>query len=85
MDENKDNEKEKEKETNKKYFLRRKKKDSNETGKHNKYSEDNIIKKIKGSLLIVLYKFINVMINKIYNANNGHGIFQKQLLKINQN
>ena len=87
LDEKKDNEKEKEKEkeTNKKCLLGRKKKNSNETGKHNKYAEDNIIKKIKGSLLIILYKFINDMINKIYNGNIGHGIFQKQLLKINQN
>ena len=82
-EENKDNLKKKE--TNKKSLLGRKKKDSNETGKHNKFTPDNIIKKIKGSLLIILLKFINSKINKIYNGNIGHGIFQKQLMKINQN
>ena len=41
LDENKN----KEKEANKKCLLGRKKKTSNEPGKHNKYSEDNIIKK----------------------------------------
>ena len=85
LDENKNKEKEEEKEANKKCFLGRKKKDSNEIGKHNKYSEDNIIKKIKSHLLTILLKFINIVINKIYQGNIGHGIYQKQLLKINQN
>ena len=87
LDKNKDNkkEKEKEKEANKKCLLGRKKKNSNETGKHNKYTEDNIIKKIKGNLLFFLNKYINDEINTIYNGNIGHGIFQKQLLKINHN
>lgn len=75
----------KDKEKEKKCLLGRKKKNSNEKGKHNKFSADNIIKKIKSTLLIILYKYINFEINKIYNGNIGHGIFQKQLMKINQN
>ena len=35
--------------------------------------------------MTILNKFINDVINKIYKGNIGHGIFQKQLLKINQN
>ena len=65
-------------------LLGRKKKNSNIKGNHNKFSGDNIIKKIKSNLLIRLAKFINIKIRKIYNNNIGYGIFQKQLLKMNQ-
>ena len=85
LDVKKGKKKENGKEENKKSLLGRKKKGSNETGNHNKYSEDNVIKKIKAHLLTILYKFINDVIKKVYNGNIGHGIFQKQLLKINQN
>jgi len=85
LDVKKGKKKENGKEVNKKSLLGRKKKGSNETGNHNKYSEDNVIKKIKAHLLTILYKFINDVIKKVYNGNIGHGIFQKQLLKINQN
>jgi hypothetical protein len=68
----------------KKILLGRKKKNSNIKGKHNKYSGDNIIKKIKSNLLNNLAKLINIRIKKIYNNNIGYGIFQKQLLKMNQ-
>ena len=85
LDAKKEKKKENGKEANKKSLLGRKKKGSNETGNHNKYSEDNVIKKIKTHLLTILNKFINDVINKIYKGNIGHGIFQKQLLKINQN
>ena len=85
LDVKKGKKKENGKEANKKSLLGRKKKGSNETGNHNKYSEDNVIKKIKTHLLTILYKFINDVIKKVYNGNIGHGILQKQLLKINQN
>ena len=85
LDVKKGKKKENGKEANKKSLLGRKKKGSNETGNHNKYSEDNVIKKIKAHLLTILYKFINDVIKKVYNGNIGHRIFQKQLLKINQN
>ena len=69
-------------ETNKS-LLGRKKKNSNIKGKHNKYSGDNIIKKIKSNLLKNLAKLINIRIRKIYNNNIGFGIYQKQLLIMN--
>ena len=53
----------------KKTLLGRKKKNSNIKGNHNKFSGDNIIKKIKSNLLISLAKFINIKINEIYNNN----------------
>ena len=65
-------------------FLGRKKKNSSEKGKHNKYSEDNIIRKCKSFLLNVLSSFINNFIYKIFNGNIGLGTNIKQLLKLNQ-
>ena len=67
-----------------KALLGRKKKNSKIKGKHNKYSGDNIIKKIKSNLLANLAKLINIRIRKIYNNNIGEGITKKQLLKMNQ-
>ena len=68
----------------KKTLLGRKKKNSNIKGNHNKFSGDNIIKKIKSNLLISIANFINIKIRQIYNNNIGYGIFRKQLLKMNQ-
>ena len=64
--------------------LGRKKKDSNESGKHTKYSTDNIFKKIKSCVLEFLYPLINKKIVNVYDGNIGHGIFKKILLKIKQ-
>ena len=64
--------------------LGRKRRNSNEKGKHNKYSQDNIIRKIKTFLLNILMDFINSYIYKIYNGNVGKGIFTKELKKMNQ-
>ena len=69
----------------KKKILGRKKKYSKEKGKHNKYSEDNIIRKIKSTLLSCLSNFINNKIYRIYNGNVGKGILIKELKKMNQN
>ena len=68
----------------KKNNLGRKRKNSNIKGKHNKYSQDNIIKKIKSSLISILYRYINSFIIKIYKGKIGYGVFKKQLLTINQ-
>ncbi len=68
----------------KKSKLGRKKKNSNEVRKHTKYSTDNIFKKIKSSILELLYPHINKKIVNVYNGNIGHGIFKKILLKIKQ-
>ena len=72
-------------EDHKKKILRgRKRKISKEVGEHNKYSEDNIIRKIKSQILNYLRVFINSFIKENYNGNIGHGKFKKEILKINQ-
>lgn len=63
----------------------RKKNDSNEYRKHNKYCEDNIIRKIKANIVSILMKYINSYIYIIYNGKIGKGIFRKELLKLSQN
>mgnify|MGYP006873144719 CR=1 FL=1 len=64
--------------------LGRKRKNSKEVGKHDKYSEDNIIRKIKSTLLNFLRIFINSFIYDKFNGNIGEGIFKKEILKMNQ-
>ena len=64
--------------------LGRKIKNSNIKGLHDKYSQDNIIKKIKSSVISNMLKYINSFINKIYKGNIGHGVFKKELLIMNQ-
>lgn len=44
--------------------LGRKRKDTNETGKHNKYKQDNMIRKLKAYLKRVLLDFINLKLKK---------------------
>ena len=78
------NEVEKTEKLPKKIALGRKRKNSNEKGLHNKYNEDNILRKIKSNLLNILFNFINMFIYEIYEGNIGKGIFKKQLLKMNQ-
>ena len=65
-------------------ILGRKRKDSNEVGKHGKDSGDNIIRKIKSCLLNFLLIFINSFIYEKYNGNIGEGKYKKAILKINQ-
>jgi hypothetical protein len=67
-----------------KILLGRKKKNSNREGKHTKYSEDNIIRKIKAYVVSCLRIFINAFIFEIYEGQIGKGIFRKELLKLNQ-
>lgn len=55
-----------------------------EEKKHSKYAFDNVFKKIKPFLLDNLIKFINSEIEKKYNGNIGHDIFQQQLLKLDK-
>ena len=63
-------------------LLGRKKKDSSKKNRHDKYSKDNLIKKIKTTLLNYLFNFINLVISNRYNGNIGHDIFKMELLKI---
>ena len=75
-------EQEQEKKDNKKEgILGRKRKNSNETGAHNKYCIDNIIRKIRYLILTEINNYINIYIEKIYNGDIGKGIFKKKLLK----
>ena len=54
------------------------------TGKHTKYSDDNIRRKCKHIILTNLFDFINKKISEQYNNNIGKGIYIKKLLIINQ-
>ena len=67
-----------------KNFTGKKRNNSDEKIIHNKYSEDNVLRKIKSTLLNILLEFINNKINKIYNGDIGQGIFKKKLLKNDQ-
>ena len=69
----------------KKLKFGRKKKNSSETGKHNKYSGDNLIRKCKGMLLHCLYLLINHLITDNYKNDSNYNEKTKKLLKINQN
>ena len=59
--------------------LGRKKKEYEGLGLHNKFSDDNIRRKIKSLLLKYILIFINETINIIYNGDIGKGIFKKEL------
>ena len=65
-------------------LLGRKKRAESQDGEHNKFSDDNLRKKVKHLVLDTAFKFINDKINEIYKGNIGHGIFIKKLLLINQ-
>ena len=76
-------------ESNKKKLLGRKKKNSGEKGVHNKFSEDNIIRKIKPIVNNSLRQFINIKIKECLDLSkiNFNGIKHKDIkfLKIKQN
>ena len=61
----------------------RKKKDSLETGKHNKYSGDNLFRKCKGIILNSLLVLINKIIAENYKDDPNYDKNTKKLLKIN--
>ena len=60
----------------------RKAKISRKTGLHNKFSDDNIIKKIILIILKIMLEFCNNKIRNIYGNIIGFGKYKKQLLKI---
>ena len=62
----------------------RKKKNSYETGNHNKYTSDNIIRKCKTVLINVLFNFINKKIKDIYKKSLENSSNTKKLMKMNQ-
>lgn len=52
-------------------------------GKHNKYADDNLRRKVKHIILEELFEFINNKISVLYNGHIGHGISTKKLLTLN--
>ena len=62
----------------------RKKKSSGESGKHNKFSDDNLRRKCKHIILDILMEFINKLLEDIYKENLGQGILIKKLFTMNQ-
>ena len=67
-----------------KKLLGRKRKDSLTEGKHNKFSHDNIIRKIKSIILHIIYLFINDKIKEIYKNEPGYDKEKDELKKIEQ-
>ena len=60
----------------------RKKDNSNKTGKHTKYSDDNLIRKCKHLILESIMKFINKKLKEIY-VDIGQGMLIKKLFVLN--
>lgn len=68
-----------------KKFLGRKKKGSNSKNKgHNKFSFDNLMKKLKSLIIRELHIFINKILVMKYQNDIGKGLNKKQLMLINQ-
>ena len=58
--------------------------DSEDNKAHNKFSDDNLRKKCKNTILKYTLKFINEKIREKYKSNLGHGKFKKELKILNQ-
>ena len=78
-----DEEKE-EKNLGKKRRRGRKKKGSLIKGKHDKYSSDNLIRKIKGIIIRILFSFINLTIHEKYKNEPDYNMDKDKLMKIKQ-
>ena len=77
-------EKEKENTNNNKTVIKKKRGRPGTTGDHDKFSDDNLRRKVKHLLLDNLLSFINNKIYKVYEGQIGNGIFIKKLLNLNQ-
>lgn len=64
--------------------LGRKRKSDNEKGEHNKFSDDNMRRKIKHVVLKSLMEFINNKIKDAFNGKIGYSILKKELLTLNK-
>ena len=78
---------------NRKYFkinnkgksmLGRKKKLENIKGKHNKFSDDNLRRKVKHLVIRSVMNYINKKIESLYDGKIGNNIFKKQFLTLNK-
>ena len=65
-------------------MMGRKRKDSHTKGKHNKYSNDNLYRKVKSNLLNILYEFINSIIKEEYKNKPEYNVKENILRKIEQ-
>ena len=83
-EEEKEIEKEEEEKSDKNKMLGRKRKDSLTKGKHNKYSNDNLQRKIKSNLLDILFNFINKKIIEIFKNMTNFNIEKDILMKNEQ-
>ena len=83
-EEEKEIEKEEEEKSDKNKMLGRKRKDSLTKGKHNKYSNDNLQRKIKSNLLDILFNFINQKIIEKYKNIPNYNIEKDILMKNEQ-
>ena len=77
-------EEEKEETIGEKKLLGRKRKDSLTEGKHNKFSHDNMNRKIKCLILHFVYLFINCKISELYKNEPGYIKEKYELKKIEQ-
>ena len=77
-------EKEKENTNDNKTVIKKKRGRPGTTGDHDKFSDDNLRRKVKHLLLDNLLSFINNKIYKVYEGQIGNGIFIKKLLNLNQ-
>ena len=64
--------------------LGRKRKSDNAKGEHNKFSDDNMRRKIKHVVLKSLMEFINNKIKEVFNGKIGYSILKKELLTLNK-
>ena len=62
----------------------RKKKGSLFKGNHDKYSSDNLIRKIKGIIINILFSFINLTIHEKYKNEPDYNMDKDKLMKIKQ-
>ena len=63
----------------------RKKKEYKGIGNHTKFSDDNIIKKVKNAVLQIIRIFINQKIKTIYEYKDDKNLKEKKLFKLKQN
>ena len=63
---------------------KRKKAKANSIGKHTKYAEDNLRRKIKYLVLKYALEFLNEKIRDLYKGNIGSGISKKELVPLNR-
>ena len=83
MENNAEGKKDKKEKKERKKCGRKRLRNNNTQNEHNKYSDDNVRRKIKHFILKSLLIFLNNKIKEIY-VEIGNGIFRKELQTINQ-